>query len=460
MPIRPKPRMTPCASGSSFMVVRSSPGDHRFGRLSMGLYIVPRGTDTEGWVLVEFPTGFSDRADGGDGMTVAANGEGIGSIGDESVGAVKYLSDGVTLQGKIAGSRRESVIAAGARFLAASGGDACLVLAGPLVSQAGNDDQSAETAVARCCTARFGYPGEASEGTIDLVLDTFGGSLDTAFKTVLFLSRFTNRLRVFVPRRAKSAGTLIAIGAYELYMSPFAELGPLDTQIRDPRNPTDRVSALDCYQSVDYVRTFGLNTLNKTFRALAGETRALIPLSELVNTSATFSIGSIAPILTQVKPLDFGGWGRTLRIGEMYAQTLLSRAGYTDDESKEIAHRLVYGYTHHPYAIDVDEAQRMGLRPLTMSEEQYQSAMDIVTACAEPGTVVVGFADGTTELLDQTASELRAHQAARGKTRTRVRKSAADVTSGNRQAAVGWIEEGERPSREERDGAADQRDSD
>jgi hypothetical protein len=393
-------------------------------------------------------------------MSMTSNGESIGRIGDEPTGAVKYLSDGATLQGKIAGSRRENVIAAGARFLAASGGDACLVLAGPLVSEAGNDDQSTETAIARCCTARFGYPDEAFEGTIDLVLDTFGGSLDTAFKTVLFLSRFTKRLRVFVPRRAKSAGTLIAIGAYELYMSPFAELGPLDTQIRDPRNPTDRVSALDCYQSVDYVRTFGLNTLNRTFRALAGETRALIPLSQLVNTSATFSIGSIAPILTQVNALDFGGWGRTLRIGEMYAQTLLSRAGYSRDESKEIAHQLVYGYTHHPFAIDVDEASRMGLRPLAMSQEQYEGALDIVTGCAEPGTVVIGFADGNSELLTQGASDLGAEQAAKGIARGGARGNTADVPGASRQAPVGWIEEGERPSRDERERAVGQRDSD
>jgi hypothetical protein len=425
----------------------------------MSLYIVPRCAHTESWVLGRIPAEFSYRADGGDGMAEAANGEGIGSIGDEPAGGVKYLSDGMTLQGKIAGSRRENVIAAGARFLAASGGDACLVLAGPLISQAGNDELSTETAVARCCTARFGYPGGEFEGTIDLVLDTFGGSLDTAFKTVLFLSRFTRRLRVFVPRRAKSAGTLIAIGGYELYMSPFAELGPLDTQIRDPRNPTDRVSALDCYQSVDYVRTFGLNTLNRTFRALAGETRALIPLSQLVNTSATFSIGSIAPILTQVNALDFGGWGRTLRIGEMYAQTLLSRAGYAGDESKEIAHQLVYGYTHHPFAIDVDEARRMGLRPVAMSREQYESALDIVTACAEPGTVVVGFADATTELLTQAASDRRADQATNRIPLAGAHSTTADVTGGSRQVPVGWIEEGERPSRDERDGAADRRDS-
>jgi hypothetical protein len=214
---------------------------------------------------------------------------------------------------------------------------------------------------------------------------------------------------------------------------------------------------------VDYVRTFGLNTLNRTFRALAGETRALIPLSQLVNTSATFSIGSIAPILNQVNALDFGGWGRTLRIGEMYAQTLLSRAGYVADESTGIAHQLVYGYTHHPFPIDFDEAQRMGLRPLTMSQEQYESALDIVTACAEPGSVVVGFAagsaDGNTELLTQ-ASDARADQAAKGTTRARARRRTADLTGGSRQSAVGWIEEGEPPSRDDRDDPVDQAHSD
>jgi Serine dehydrogenase proteinase len=392
-------------------------------------------------------------------MSMTANEENIGRIGDEPTAAIRYLGDGAAAQEEIVGARREDIGVVGARFLAASGGDACLLLAGPLVSQAGNDDQSTEIAVARCCMDRFGYPGEPFEGTIDLILDTFGGSLDSAFKTILFLSRFTKRLRVFVPRRAKSAGTLIAIGANELYMSPFAELGPLDTQIRDPRNPTDRVSALDCYQSVDYVRTFGLNTLSKTFRALAGEARALIPLSQLVSTSADFSIGSIAPILAQVNALDFGGWGRTLRIGEMYAQALLSRGEYDDPESREIAHQLVYGYTHHPFPIDVNEARRVGLRPFTMDEEQYNSALDIVTSCAEPGAVVVGFAaktaDGTAELVTQKASDLLAEQAAKGMARTRGRSNAGGMTADSGRAPVGWIEEGERPSRDEHEGTVD-----
>lgn len=390
---------------------------------------------------------------------MTANEESIGRIGDEPTCEIKYLSDGVAVQGEIVGARREDIAVAGARFLAASGGDACLLLAGPLVSQVGNDEQSTEGAIARCCTARFGYPVEPFDGTIDLILDTFGGSLDSAFKTMLFLARFTKRLRVFVPRYAKSAGTLIAIGAHQLYMSPFAELGPLDTQIRDPRNPTDRVSALDCYQSVDYVRGFGLTTLTRAFRALAQETRTLIPLSQLVHTSADFSIGSIAPILTQVNALDFGGWGRTLRIGERYAKALLSRAGYNESEAKEISYQLVYGYTHHPFPIDMNEASRIGLRPFTMTEELYTSALDIVAGGAEPGAVVVGFAadtdGGTAELLTQRASDLLTDQAAKSNAGAGARRSTGEMAGDGRQAPVGWIEEGERPSHDEHEGTGE-----
>jgi Serine dehydrogenase proteinase len=385
------------------------------------------------------------------GMSMAANEENVGRLGDEPTCGIMYLSDGVGPHAEIVGTQRDNVAAAGERFLRATGGDACLLLAGPLVSEAGRDDQSTEGAVARCCVARFGYPGDPLDGTIDLILDTFGGSLDAAFKTMLFVSRFAKRLRVFVPRRAKSAGTLIAIGADELCMSPFAELGPLDTQIRDPRNPTDRVSALDCYQSVDYVRAFGLSTLSKTFRALAGETRTLIPLPQLVNTSADFSIGSISPILTQVNALDFGGWGRTLRIGELYAQTLLSRVGYSEEESRAIAYQLVYGYTHHPFPIDLNEARRVGLKPSGMTEEQYESALDIVTACAQPGVVVVGFADEKSGepagQVTQGPDGVPADQAAKAVAQVTHRSPAGTVAGDGGRGAVAWIEEGERPAR-------------
>ncbi len=305
---------------------------------------------------------------------------------------ITYLSDGQGTPNRISEEGRKPLVAAGSSFLDASGGDACLLLAGPLVSPLGNEDKSTENAVARCCRARFGYPGNPAARTIDVVLDTYGGSLDSAFKIVLFLSRFAENIRVFVPRRAKSAGTLIAIGAHELHMSPFAELGPLDTQIVDPRNPTELVSALDCYQSVDYVRAFGLGTLRRALVTLAKEMQTGIPLAELVNTAEHLSTGSIASMLAQVRVLDFGGWGRTLKIGELYAKSLLTRVGHTPAEAAQIAYQLVYGYTHHPFPIDLDEATRVGLRPQHMSEQEYALAAELLGYCAKDD-LFVGFVD-------------------------------------------------------------------
>jgi hypothetical protein len=305
---------------------------------------------------------------------------------------ITYLSDGQGTPYRIAEEDRKPLAEAGRSFLDASGGDACLLLAGPLVSPLGNEDNSTENAVARCCTGRFGYPVQPTSRTIDVVLDTYGGSLDSAFKTVLFLSRFAERIRVFVPRRAKSAGTLIAIGAHELKMSAFAELGPLDTQIVDPRNPTELVSALDCYQSVDYVRAFGLTTLRRTLVALAKEMQTGIPLSELVNTAEHLSTGSITSMLAQIKALDFGGWGRTLKIGELYAKSLLTRVGYTPTEAARIAYQLVYGYTHHPFPIDLNEAARVGLRPRHMDEQEHAVAVKLLAYCAGDD-LFVGFVD-------------------------------------------------------------------
>lgn len=305
---------------------------------------------------------------------------------------ITYLSDGQGTPYRITEEDRKPLVEAGRSFLDASGGDACLLLAGPLVSPLGNEDNSTENAVARCCTGRFGYPTQPAVRTIDVLLDTYGGSLDSAFKTVLFLSRFAERIRVFVPRRAKSAGTLIAIGAHELKMSPFAELGPLDTQIVDPRNPTELVSALDCYQSVDYVRAFGLTTLRRTLVALAKEMQTGIPLSELVNTAEHLSTGSITSMLAQIKALDFGGWGRTLKIGELYAKSLLARVGYTPAEAGRIAYQLVYGYTHHPFPIDLNEAVRVGLRPQHMDEQEHAVAAKLLAYCAGD-ELFVGFVD-------------------------------------------------------------------
>jgi len=333
-------------------------------------------------------------------MTISANGPIAGAGGANGLG----LTDGASYYYReIDASQRRKIHAAGRRFAGLAGGGPCLALIGRLIGM-GEQGEPTERRVQRCCQERFGFPTSPAEETINVILDSMGGALDSAFRTVLFLSRYAENLNVYVPRKAKSASTLIAVGANVIFMSPFGELGPLDTQIRDPRNPTDYISALDCYQSVDYVREFGFSTLSQALKQLAAVTQGKLLLTDSLNAAAQFAIGSITPMLSQTKSLDFGAWGRSLKMGERYAQILIARGAPVDQARPErIAYRLVYGYTHHLFPIDITEAKDIGLNPQEMSEEQYDSAMEIVSTCND-SQVCIEFVDEREEPAARDAS--------------------------------------------------------
>jgi hypothetical protein len=70
-------------------------------------------------------------------------------------------------------------------------------------------------------------PGRA----IDLILETPGGSGETAEDIVKLLRSKYDHVGIIVPGMAKSAGTLIAMAADEILMDAMSSLGPIDAQI-------------------------------------------------------------------------------------------------------------------------------------------------------------------------------------------------------------------------------------
>ncbi|MCY4515139.1 MAG: hypothetical protein OXC69_08425 [Candidatus Tectomicrobia bacterium] len=68
--------------------------------------------------------------------------------------------------------------------------------------------------------------------SLDLLLHTTGGSIDAAEKLMGMLRNHvrTAELRIIVPDFAKSAGTLMVLGADSVIMSSMSELGPIDPQ--------------------------------------------------------------------------------------------------------------------------------------------------------------------------------------------------------------------------------------
>ncbi len=68
---------------------------------------------------------------------------------------------------------------------------------------------------------------------LDLMIHTVGGSGEMAEKIVeMCRNHCAGEFRVIIPNMAKSAGTLIALGADKIIMGHCSEVGPIDPQIR------------------------------------------------------------------------------------------------------------------------------------------------------------------------------------------------------------------------------------
>lgn len=74
--------------------------------------------------------------------------------------------------------------------------------------------------------------GARGDDDLHLLLDTPGGDGESAIRLVRQAQSRCRELTVIVPDQAKSAGTLLALGAHVILMGPTSDLGPIDPQFR------------------------------------------------------------------------------------------------------------------------------------------------------------------------------------------------------------------------------------
>jgi Serine dehydrogenase proteinase len=72
---------------------------------------------------------------------------------------------------------------------------------------------------------------------IDVFICSNGGSSTVPWRLVALLREYTKNLGVLIPYRCYSAATLLALGANEIVMHPFAEMGPIDPTVSNAFNP-------------------------------------------------------------------------------------------------------------------------------------------------------------------------------------------------------------------------------
>lgn len=87
------------------------------------------------------------------------------------------------------------------------------------------------------------------EQDLHLLLETPGGDGETAIRVVRSALARCRELTVIVPNQAKSAGTILLMGAHHILMGPTSDLGPVDPQFP---TPTGLYSAKDLIAAVGH----------------------------------------------------------------------------------------------------------------------------------------------------------------------------------------------------------------
>ncbi len=186
-----------------------------------------------------------------------------------------------------------------------------------------------------------------------LVLTTYGGSADGAYKIARSLQREYDSFRLAVRTTCKSAGTLIALGANELVLSPTAELGPLDVQLQRPDSLGERISGLTPLEAMTTLLRESFSTFEYYFLEVQERSLGSITATTAADIAVRMTTGLFRPLYSQLDPLRIGEYQRALSIAGEYGLRLANEGG---NVSPGAIRRLLTAYPAHEFVIDFEEA--------------------------------------------------------------------------------------------------------
>jgi hypothetical protein len=226
-----------------------------------------------------------------------------------------------------------------------------------LISQSGLDEQydfiflyDEGTSISRFTSNRLYSaatgPSHDPQKGIFLLLHTNGGRVEPAYLISKCCKRSAPKFVVAVPRFAKSAGTLIALGADEIHMGIISELGPVDPQIGE-------YPALGLGSAIDHIA--------KLCKKHPESTEMLAKY-----------------LASSLNLHDLGYYERVSESAAQYAERLLSTKKLAADQSAaSVAQHFVYGYKDHGFVIDHEEAKRFLGDLIKTGTPEYRLANEI-----------------------------------------------------------------------------------
>ena len=205
------------------------------------------------------------------------------------------------------------------------------------------------------------------DGAIDVIIESDGGDIDSAYNLANLFRKFAHKeLNFIVPRWAKSAATLLVCSGDMIFMTPAAELGPLDPQITVINRLEKRLeqfSPLHIEATLQLIRDEFREGNDKLAKGLMGRLQF---------------------------PLTLGSFKKSLDISEQYLTNLLASRMLKEGNGgkcKEIAKQLTTGYADHGFAINADEAKRLGLKVTDLEGTELDIIWEIHKLSKEIGNL-------------------------------------------------------------------------
>lgn len=189
-------------------------------------------------------------------------------------------------------------------------------------------------------------PEDAHE--VDLLVVSHGGDPTVAWRVVTFLRGRFDKVSVLIPFSAFSAATLLAMGADEIVMHAFGNLGPVDPQLRYRRRVPGSDGQLGEVEEVN----FGSEDVRHFLEFL--KTDVGISDQEPLEKAFELAIKDVGAI-----PLGIAKRGTNLSVS--MGEKLLSLHMEDKNQAKLIAQSLNSSYYHHGYPVGRDEAESIGL---------------------------------------------------------------------------------------------------
>ena len=209
-----------------------------------------------------------------------------------------------------------------------------------------------------------------------LFLTTYGGHAGQAYRIARLFQTISDKFYLCVPSQCKSAGTLIALGASEIFLSVASELGPLDVQLRRRDEIGQRRSGMVVRTALDGLAEETFKVFEQVMLGITISSGYSIGFDVASRVAATIATNVMAPVYAQIDPESLGNDLRDLSVATAYGERL---AEYGGNATEETVRQLVEDYPTHEFIIDSAEASKL----FTTVREPTEKVRGLIMALGE-----------------------------------------------------------------------------